>query len=172
MVVDLQGVNGILTDPQIHSKGSAGTRFGAGNLGIDGMAAFFSGHKCNHICEALELSPMSSGSATIRRRADRLRDADEGLIAEKDALREMEISCGLCGEIFQILQTQYVEYTRKGRESHCKDCATKTSIQETASCRVCEEKYQYSPFWYRMRGMEAPKTCKTCKAKAAATKGS
>ena len=60
MVVDLQGVIGkgnvgdwviYLTDPAIHCDDAI--RFGSMNLGRYGFDIFFSKHKCNRFCEAL-----------------------------------------------------------------------------------------------------------------------
>eukprot|EP00438_Fugacium_kawagutii_P004900 Skav229213 [mRNA] locus=scaffold2439:90996:93075:+ [translate_table: standard] len=54
MVVDIQGVENTLTDPQIHSLDD---RFGRGNLSSKGMDAFFLHHRCNGICSTLKLEP-------------------------------------------------------------------------------------------------------------------
>jgi hypothetical protein len=62
LVVDLQGICGgegsdlyfLLTDPQVHSRG-AFERFGHGDLGDEGICAFFQKHRCGAYCRKLKL---------------------------------------------------------------------------------------------------------------------
>lgn len=62
LVVDLQGICGgegsdlyfLLTDPQVHSRG-AFESFGPGDLGEQGIRAFFRAHTCGELCRRLRL---------------------------------------------------------------------------------------------------------------------
>jgi len=53
IVVDMQGVNDLYTDPQMHTRDKDG--FGKGNLGIPGIEQFLKNHRCNAICQFLRL---------------------------------------------------------------------------------------------------------------------
>jgi hypothetical protein len=55
LVVDIQGVGDMYTDPQVHS--SDGNRFGIGNWGREGFDKFFETHDCNALCAFLGLKP-------------------------------------------------------------------------------------------------------------------
>ncbi|XP_029954352.1 eukaryotic elongation factor 2 kinase isoform X2 [Salarias fasciatus] len=87
IVVDIQGVGDLYTDPQIHTE--KGTDFGDGNLGVRGMALFFHSHLCNKICKSMGLTPfdLSLGEKSQL-------DCTNKLLSAKTVLRGSEEQCG------------------------------------------------------------------------------
>eukprot|EP00439_Symbiodinium_sp_Y106_P059109 s3446_g8.t1 len=92
IVVDIQGVDDLYTDPQIHTATSSAS-FGRGNMGIRGIALFFASHRCNSVCHQLGLTPFAhspmpgDGAATeYGRDADAGPDEDVVIRAEPSSL--------------------------------------------------------------------------------------
>ncbi|CAI6339187.1 unnamed protein product [Periconia digitata] len=55
IVVDLQGVGNILTDPVIHTKDPERFKLNEMNMSTEGFKFFFAAHDCNDVCHQLEL---------------------------------------------------------------------------------------------------------------------
>eukprot|EP01126_Amoeba_proteus_P057527 TRINITY_DN7326_c0_g1_i10.p1 TRINITY_DN7326_c0_g1~~TRINITY_DN7326_c0_g1_i10.p1 ORF type:complete len:495 (-),score=97.68 TRINITY_DN7326_c0_g1_i10:91-1575(-) len=66
MVVDMQGVGDMYTDPQIHSAERVGiSKYGNGNLGVKGIALFLYTHQCNPVCKMLGLKEFVLYDSTV-----------------------------------------------------------------------------------------------------------
>nr|XP_020460954.1 eukaryotic elongation factor 2 kinase isoform X2 [Monopterus albus] len=88
IVVDIQGVGDLYTDPQIHTE--KGTDFGDGNLGVRGMALFFHSHLCNKICKSMGLTPFDISPAE----KSQLDGTNKLLKSAQTVLRGCEEPCG------------------------------------------------------------------------------
>jgi len=74
IVVDVQGVGDLYTDPQVHSVDVC-KYCGDANLRLRGIAYFFASHKCNAICRALKLRQLTTCDADAARNG---LECDEG----------------------------------------------------------------------------------------------
>uniref|UniRef100_A0A8C6Y415 Eukaryotic elongation factor 2 kinase n=1 Tax=Naja naja TaxID=35670 RepID=A0A8C6Y415_NAJNA len=88
IIVDIQGVGDLYTDPQIHTE--SGTDFGDGNLGVRGMALFFHSHSCNRICQSMGLMPFDLSS----KEKDALFRSSKLLESAQTVVRGTEEKCG------------------------------------------------------------------------------
>ena len=173
MVVDLQGVNYILTDPQIHSKDvdieGSFNRYGEGNFGTEGMASFFATHECNSICAHLKLSSLST-KTKIKPSICFTKISKKSHITPVEVIKEIanmiELSCELCGSIFNTQREKFINYHQNGKNVYCICCENEIKKRIDKKCEICSGDYSYSSYWYCMIGMEPPKTCKNCKKKA------
>lgn len=158
MIVDLQGVGNILTDPQIHCVNTK--KFGKGNLGYVGIMKFFMSHICNSYCKHLEL---------IHPRNKKIIDSEYNFFIDKfippnDPNKEVSKLCDLCKLPFKIKAKDLYDKKKKCWESFCNDCESKRKASFTeGKCVKCHFKFTSSAYLYQMKREEFPKTCQKCK---------
>ena len=90
MVVDIQGCDDVYTDPQIHTL--EGTEYGEGNLGVGGMALFFSTSHYDSLCERLGLLRFSLSPAEEARIEQHAGQPSPALKPKSDAPFPVDLS--------------------------------------------------------------------------------
>ena len=87
IVVDVQGVGDLLTDPQLHTR--AGNS-GPGDGGPRGFGLFFATHKCNRICRRMNLRNFRTNEESLMSGSDtELEDEREDEVGYDDVLRRL-----------------------------------------------------------------------------------
>ncbi|XP_066292009.1 eukaryotic elongation factor 2 kinase-like isoform X1 [Branchiostoma lanceolatum] len=127
IVVDIQGVGDLWTDPQIHTK--EGTDYGDGNLGTKGMALYFHSHACNRICKALNLTPFDLSNSEIAdlERAQFIQTSSKTILRGSE---EIVIDPRLknTGDITLFLRQRSESPRNSPRVSESEDVAMSTSV--------------------------------------------
>jgi myosin-heavy-chain kinase len=90
VIVDIQGVEDVYTDPQIHTKSGVG--YGVGNLGQRGIERWVSTHTCNSVCVSLGLPTLGVNSRAAKRKLYRgtMMLPDLKMVVEDDAAAKGE----------------------------------------------------------------------------------
>lgn len=121
IIVDLQGVGGYLTDPQIHCLD--GDKLGQGNLGYTGIVKFFLTHRCNKYCKALGLLHPNQSDKTIDiENFDFFVDKYEDPSSPDEMIYKL---CDLCRKPFEMKSGDAFEIKKKSWECFCPDCDDK-----------------------------------------------
>jgi hypothetical protein len=156
MIVDLQGVGGYLTDPQIHCLNPK--KFGEGNFGYVGMMKYFMTHNCNKYCKQLEL---------IHPRQFHKIDKDYKFFVDKYIPPAIGVKqhtlCDLCREPYMALATDIYKNKKKCWENFCDCCNDKRKKQfKGAKCSKCGNFYKSSAYVYKMKRTDFPDKCQKC----------
>ena len=87
IVVDVQGVGDLLTDPQLHTREG---NSGPGDGGPRGFGLFFATHKCNRICRRMNLRNFRTNEESLMSGSDtELEDEREDEVGYDDVLRRL-----------------------------------------------------------------------------------
>lgn len=151
MVVDLQGVGNLLTDPAVHTKDTQRLKLSELNLHSDGFKCFFVNHHCNEVCQQLGL--VSNRKMAI--------DEVYTFRREWPAL-EPTICCSnkFCQRIVRLAESK----TSRDYPDHrwCGDCwpQLETSVaQWTCTTRGDQHEFDVCRFFYTSQGTLPPKKC-------------
>ena len=158
MIVDLQGVDNILTDPQIHCLDNK--KFGKGNLGYVGIMKFFMTHICNSYCKELGLIHPRK-YVEINNKFEFFVDQFLPPIEPEKLIYKL---CDVCKEVFKAKAKDLFDKKKKCWDSFCESCDMKRKDTFTfAKCKKCGSGFKSSAFLFMMRREPFPKSCQKCK---------
>lgn len=160
MVVDLQGASGILTDPQIHCLDSE--RFGAGNLGYEGILKFFFGHRCNNYCKSLGLVNPKLTAAL----PPDFSFYSQEIPAPADYNKKCFTICDLCKGAFTSTCGFVYRKRLEDQLKYCRPCDDKRkATMRKGNCEWCNTSFNSSEYWFKMMRTDFPTLCGDCRKK-------
>jgi hypothetical protein len=140
IVVDIQGVGDLYTDPQIHT--SNGTEYGDGNLGIKGFALFFSSHICNQVCKSLGLTQFDLSQSELKFHAKLIASLQKSSLTMSRGVEECVAgSPSSFGEYFRH------RYRCRSSTSYCSDdnASTSNDLPDISESEGYESSFTPSP---------------------------
>ncbi|VDK67551.1 unnamed protein product [Onchocerca ochengi] len=149
IVVDIQGVGDLYTDPQIHT--ATGEGYGSGNLGTRGMALFFHSHMCNDICRSMCLTEfdLSEGERNALKRGVNV-ERNWNSLTRSSSNRPASICSSLVeerGDAMEKLRRRTVSVNSSGRRSSassfCDEHSTDTQHSDVRLSYDCFEQVLY-----------------------------
>ena len=159
MIVDLQGVGGLLTDPQIHCLDE--DKFGVGNSGYIGFIRFFLTHNCNKYCKALGL--VHPNNADFKLDIDNFEFFVEKYEEPKNKDDQIFTLCDLCRKPFKINAIKALDLKKKCWEPFCDECDGKRKkILKSLKCVRCGSGFMTSPYIWKMKRLPFPEMCQQC----------
>ena len=161
LVVDLQGVNNILTDPQVHCLDKA--RFGKGNLGYLGILMFFNTHVCNEYCKFLGLvNPRDTPD--LPKYFKLLADIKLLSLSRNNQTQKIQKLCDLCRTLCTVDYHHYIKKRLDQFEVWCDDCTVQRDRSMTSgNCKLCFQNFKFSAYWYKMKRSDNPVHCFECR---------
>lgn len=151
LVCDLQGVNGVLTDPVMHTADAQRFPLSQTNLGREGIKFFFSSHKCNGVCATLALK---SNRRMFRSGEVRFRTSWPAVAGA--------VCCSnkFCGRVL-ALDEAAVSDSFPGFQ-WCDDCFPQLDgYKAYRKCfeEGCENRFEVSTFFHESQGGDGPLRC-------------
>ena len=163
MIVDLQGVGGFLTDPQIHCLDQ--DKFGIGNFGYIGFVIFFLTHRCNKYCKELGLIHPNKNDYKID--IDNFEFFVEKYEEPKNKNDEIYTICDLCNKPFKIKAVKALDLRKKCWDPFCDDCDEKRKKSyKTLKCVRCHKDFMTSDYIWLMKRQPLVEMCQKCKQQA------
>jgi hypothetical protein len=122
MVIDIQGVNDLYTDPQVHSVNH---HFGAADLGYRGMAYFFASFVRNPLCEFFQLPRFKlSAKLSAMSRAECLKLYERfpqvsppAFATQTDCESDMEEICHACEEAYSLAVVEVAKFEQESNST-------------------------------------------------------
>jgi hypothetical protein len=152
LVSDLQGVEGILTDPAVHTLDRKRFRLADTNLGVEGFKFFFATHKCNSICYKLKLQ---SEASMIKTRNYRFR------ANWPRTLNTISCSNKLCGRIIHLDNAnESASYPGKWCDS-CWPQLDDFMVRWICVAPGPHHEFEESKFFNESQGRSTPRRCTT-----------
>ncbi|KAK3502365.1 kinase-like domain-containing protein [Neurospora crassa] len=151
LACDLQGVNGLLTDPAVHTRDEDRFPLSETNLGVDGFKFFFSTHECNDICRKLGLK--TNGWMVVSGNYDFRSDWP-------NLPNTLCCSNKLCGKILRradiIVSEKYPGYRWCGM---CFPQLESTTEMEVCRADAPYHQFELSRFFHESQGQRIPRMC-------------
>ena len=167
LVSDLQGVEGTLTDPAIHTADPERFKLADTNLGEAGMKFFFATHRCNEWCKKLglegSLGKMMSGGYVFRTEWVKNEDEDEG---RKEGRGEVLKVCAnkLCRKI--LVAEEDVKVAEGFEGCWCERCWKQLmdkGAETKVACKIggglIPHQFGVVKFYYEALGRALPREC-------------
>lgn len=152
MVVDLQGVGNLLTDPAVHTRDEKRFVLSDTNLHVDGFKCFFAMHVCNSICHELGL------------RSNRDMAADDKYEFRKHwPTMKPTVCCSnkLCQRIIRLSSANKSD--KFPGSLWCSECWPQ--LQKTTTTKPCDvggvprHEFELSLFFHTSQGQIPPRRC-------------
>ncbi|KAL0472654.1 hypothetical protein QR685DRAFT_242479 [Neurospora intermedia] len=151
LTCDLQGINGLLTDPAVHTRDEDRFPLSETNLNAEGFKFFFATHECNDICRKLGLkssrSMIMAGNLDFRSDWPSLSDT-------------LCCSNKLCGKILRRADTRVSD--KYPGYQWCGMCFPQ--LESTTEMEVCRadapyHQFELSRFFHESQGQKVPQMC-------------